>query len=75
MSEEFIKEAKNFRRQMKWSAIICWIATLIFIFAPNKNPDSGLDWILIPIGGTILTIIYFNMDSNIKKYEKLNKNE
>jgi L-asparagine transporter-like permease len=72
MSEEFIKEAKNFRMQMKWCSIICWIATLAFVFIPTKNQDADYSWLIIPIGGTILTFIYFSMDANIKKYEKLN---
>lgn len=70
LSEEFIKEAKNFRMQMKWCSIICWLATLAFIFIPAKNPD--MSWTIIPIGGTIFTFIYFNMDKNIKEYEKKN---
>lgn len=70
LSEEFIKEAKNFRMQMKWCSIMCWLATLAFIFIPAKNPD--MSWTIIPIGGTIFTFIYFNMDKNIKEYEKKN---
>lgn len=69
--ERFIEDAKNFRKQMKWCSIICWIATLAFVFVPTKNQNAGYDWVIIPVGGVIFTIIYFNMDSNIKKYEKL----
>lgn len=71
MSEEFIKEAKNFRMQMKWCSIMCWIATLAFIFMPTHKEDY--DWMIIPIGATILTFIYYSMDKNIKEYEKLKK--
>lgn len=67
LSEEFIKEAKNFRRQMKWCAIICWVATLPFIFSTIQSNDK--DWLIIPIGGFIFSLIYFNMNKNIKKYE------
>ena len=70
LSEEFIKEAKNFRMQMKWCSIMCWLATLAFIFIPAKNPD--MSWTIIPIGGTIFTFIYFTMNKNIKEYEKKN---
>jgi hypothetical protein len=71
MSEEFIKEAKNFRMQMKWCSIICWLVTLAFIFIPTTKDDSS--WMLIPTGGTIFTFIYFSMNKNIKEYEKLKK--
>ena len=74
MSEEFIKEAKNFRMQMKWCSIICWIATLAFIFIPKTN-NTDMDWVIIPIGGGIFNLIYFKMDSQIKEYEKLTKNK
>lgn len=73
MSEEFIKEAKNFRMQMKWCSIICWVATLVFIFIPFKNPNAGIDWVIVPIGGGIFNLIYFKMDKQIKEYENLNK--
>lgn len=72
MSEEFIKEAKNFRMQMKWCSIICWVATLVFIFVP-KNADVDMDWVIVPIGGGIFNLIYFKMDKQIKEYEKINK--
>ena len=71
MSEEFIKEAKNFRRQMKWCSIMCWVATLPFIFIIPQSNDK--DWLIIPIGGFIFSLIYFNMDKQIKEYEKINK--
>jgi hypothetical protein len=74
MSEEFIKEAKNFRMQMKWCSIICWVATLVFIFALKTN-NTDMDWVIIPIGGGIFNLIYFKMDSQIKEYEKLTKNK
>ena len=73
MSEEFIKEAKNFRMQMKWCSIICWIATLAFIFIPTKNTNDDFSWTIIPVGGTIFAFIYFTMDKNIKRYEELKK--
>jgi hypothetical protein len=73
MSEEFIKEAKNFRMQMKWCSIICWAATLAFIFIPTKNTNDDFSWTIIPVGGTIFTFIYFSMDKNIKRYEALKK--
>lgn len=72
MSEEFIKEAKNFRMQMKWCSIICWVATLVFIFIP-KNADAGMDWVIVPIGGGIFNLIYFKMDKHITEYEKNKK--
>jgi hypothetical protein len=70
MSEEFIKEAKNFRMQMKWCSIICWVATLVFIFVPKTN-NTDMDWVIIPIGGGIFNLIYLKMDKQIKEYEKL----
>jgi hypothetical protein len=70
MSEDFIKEAKNFRMQMKWCSIICWVATLVFIFVPKTN-NTDIDWVIIPIGGGIFNLIYLKMDKQIKEYEKL----
>jgi len=67
LSEEFIKEAKNFRMQMKWCSIMCWAATLAFIFIPTNSPD--MSWTIIPVGGTIFTYIYFSMNKNIKQHE------
>lgn len=75
MSEDFMKEAKNFRMQMKWCSIICWVATLIFVFIPFKNPNADMDWVIIPIGGVVFTIIYFKMNGTIKNYETLTKNK
>ncbi len=72
MSEEFIKEAKNFRMQMKWCSIICWITTLAFVFIPTTN-NADMGWTIIPIGGTVFTFIYFSIDKNIKQYEELKK--
>lgn len=71
MSEEFIKEAKNFKRQMKWCSIICWIATFIFMF---NFPTKDYDWVIVPFGGIVFTIIYFNMSKNISSYENQSKN-
>lgn len=75
MSEEFIKEAKNFRMQMKWCSIICWVATLVFIFVLKNNTDTDMDWVIIPIGGAIFNLIYFKIDAQITEYEKLTKNK
>ena len=75
MTQEQLKDAKNFRRQMKWCSIICWIATAAFIFIPHKNPDAGYDWVIVPFGGMVYTIIYLSMNSLITEYEKKNSNE
>ena len=40
MSEEFIKEAKNFKRQMKWCAIISWIATAFLSYKASDKIDA-----------------------------------
>ena len=74
MSEETLKEAKNFRMQMKWCSIMCWVATLVFIFVPKTN-NTDMDWVIIPIGGGIFNLIYFKMDNMITKYENLTKNK
>ena len=75
MSEEFIKEAKIFRRQMKIVSIICWIASLVFFYNYSSTPSlqENFDWVIIPVGAVIFTLIFLSMDSNIKKYEKLKK--
>ena len=77
MNQEFLKEAKHFRTQMKWCSLICWAGTLVFgyeYFNGNKALHEDLSgWIIVPIGAIILSKIYFNMNSNIKKYEQLDK--
>ena len=70
MSEEFIKEAKNFKRQMKWCSIMCWFATALLTY---KAPDKIDGWGIITLGGIVFTIIYFNMSKNISSYEKESK--
>ena len=72
LSEEFIKEAKNFRMQMKWCSIMCWVATALLTYKASDKID---EWGIITFGGIVFTIIYFNMNKNIKEYEKtLTKN-
>lgn len=70
MSEEFIKEAKNFRMQMKWCAIISMVASA---FLTYKAPEKIGEWGIIAFGGIAFIFIYFNMNKNIKEYEKLKK--
>jgi hypothetical protein len=74
MNHEFLKEAKNFRTQVKWCSLICWAGTLVFgyeYFIGNKGVREDLSWVIVPIGAVILSMIYFNMNNNIKKYEQL----
>ena len=66
MSEEFIKEAKNFKRQIKSCSIMCWTAT---IFLTYKAPDKIDGWGIITFGAIVFTIIYFNMSKIIISYE------
>lgn len=66
MSEEFIKEAKNFKRQMKWCSIMCWVTTALL---SCKVPDKVGDWGIVIFGAIVFTIIYFNMSKNISSYE------
>jgi hypothetical protein len=70
MSEEFIKEAKNFRMQMKWCAIIALVSTALLTYTV---PEKAGEWGIITFGGIVFTFIYFNMNKNIKEYEKLKK--
>jgi FtsH-binding integral membrane protein len=70
MTKETLKEAKNFRMQMKWCSIMCWVATLVFIFVPKTN-NEDIDWVIIPIGATIFSLIYLKMNAHINEYEKL----
>jgi hypothetical protein len=70
MSEEFIKEAKNFRMQMKWCAIIALVATALLTYTA---PEKAGEWGIITFGGIVFTFIYFNMNKNIKEYENLKK--
>ena len=69
MSEEFIKEAKNFKRQMKWCSIMCWIATVLL----TQSTDKIDGWGIITFGAIVFTIIYFNMCKNISSYENKSK--
>jgi hypothetical protein len=66
MSKEFIKEAKNFRMQMKWCSIMCWATTA---FLTYKAPGQLNDWGIIAFGAMVFTIIYFKMDKQIIDYE------
>lgn len=72
LRKEFIEDAKDFRKQLKWMSIICWIATLVFIFVPNNKENEDYSWIIITLGGAIFTVLYLSMDSKIKEFEKLN---
>jgi hypothetical protein len=80
MSPEFLNEAKHFRSQMKWCAILCWVGTAVFtynLFFGIERIQTALredySWIIVPLGAIILSIIYHNMNSNIKKYEQHSK--
>jgi len=75
LTKEFIGDAKNFRKQLKWMSIICWIFTLVFIFAPNNKENEDYSWIVITFGGAIFTVLYLNMNSKIKEFEKLNRED
>lgn len=75
LRKEFIEDAKDFRKQLKWMSIICWIATLVFIFAPDKKENEDYSWIIITLGGAIFTVLYLSMDSKIKDLEKLNRED
>lgn len=71
MENEFIKEAKNFKRQMKWCSIMCWITTFILSY---KAFNQIGDWGIVIIGGIVFTIIYFKMRKQIRDYEQQNLN-
>ena len=70
MSEEFIKDAKNFKRQMKWCSIMCWFAAALLTY---KAPDKIDGWGIITFGAIVFTVIYFNMSKNISSYENQSK--
>ena len=70
MSEEFIKDAKNFKRQMKWCSIMCWLATALLTY---KAPDKIDGWGIITFGAIVFTIIYFNMSKNISSDKNQSK--
>ena len=69
MEKEFIKEAKNFKRQMKWCSIMCWAVTALLTY---KAPDKIDGWGIIIFGAIVCTVIYFNMSKNISNYENKN---
>lgn len=76
MTQEALKEAKNFKIQMKWCSIIGGIASLIFIGGAingNKGMLEDFSWVIIPIGTLVFTGIYFHMKSLIQQYEDLTK--
>ena len=70
MSEEFIKEAKNFRMQMRACSIMCWFATALLTY---QAPDKLGDWGIIMFGAIVFTIIWRNMSKNITSYENESK--
>lgn len=73
MNEEFLKEARHFRKQVKWSAIACWVFTVVVLimYQTEDHLRKDYSWVLFPFCGVILALCYFNMDSHIKKYEEL----
>lgn len=75
LTKDFIDDAKNFRKQLKWMSIICWIFTLVFIFGTNNKENKDYSWLIITFGGVIFTVLYLSMDSKIKDFEKLNRED
>ena len=73
MSPETLKEAKNFKSQTGWCALLLWAATFIVGYMSTHKNMQDDSWMFIPVGAGIFTAIYFNMRSMINKYESLTK--
>jgi hypothetical protein len=69
MTQETLKEAKDFRRSTGIMAIVLW--TFIPFFVYLSDSESIDTTVLISIGAIVLTFIYFKMNGLIKKYERI----
>jgi purine-cytosine permease-like protein len=72
MSPETLKEAKHFKTQAGWCALLMWVASAAMTYMSINKP-TDMDWVIVPVGAGIFTVIYFNMRSMINKYESLTK--
>jgi purine-cytosine permease-like protein len=62
-----MKEQKNFKMQMGWCAVMSWVATLLLAY---KVPATVEEWMILPFGAIIFTLIHFKMSLLIEDVEK-----
>lgn len=71
--EQLLKEAKGFKLQIKISAIILLIFSVIILLF---NPDALYgQFILVPVVDVILFGIFIRMNTIISEYERILENE
>lgn len=70
MNRKQFREMVQFRNQMAFCSIFCWLVTIYFSIMVPKALD---ELILIPIGGVILTIITFRLNKQIAEERKNNE--
>jgi hypothetical protein len=56
---------------MGWCSVLSWAATLSLAF---KAPEKIDDWMVIPFGAIVFTIIHFKMSMLISEYKDKSKN-
>jgi hypothetical protein len=50
-----MEKSYNFKMQMGWCSVLSWAATLSLAF---KAPEKIDDWMVIPFGAIVFTIIH-----------------
>lgn len=73
MTEDKLKEIKDFRMQMKLCSITTWIGTIGMLYAVTEKPEVLGDLCIIPIGAVIFTYIWLKTTNEILKYERYAK--
>jgi hypothetical protein len=66
-----MEKSYNFKMQMGWCSVLSWAATLSLAF---KAPEKIDDWMVIPFGAIVFTIIHFKMSMLISEYKDKSKN-
>lgn len=60
---EFIAGLYNFRMQMLWCMVMCWITSILLMYS---SIDKLSDWIIVPVGTLIISYIWYSTDKQIK---------
>jgi hypothetical protein len=64
-----MEKSYNFKMQMGWCSVLSWAAISSF-----KAPEKIDDWMVIPFGAIVFTIIHFKMSMLISEYKDKSKN-
>jgi hypothetical protein len=64
-----MEKSYNFKMQMGWCSVLSWAATLSLALKPQRK----IDWMVIPFGAIVFTIIHFKMSMLISEYKDKSK--